>query len=161
MDATAILVENELAVGTISQTTNDDATLIDKICYQSYSVGALVDKGTVVDLKVSIGAGESTYSFIGNIESPVAEDDQYLAGSSATVILTTSAGVELKRETTTTFPVAFNISGITGAEDGIITIVYNVTIPGTTTTNEAGEAVVVPERTEERSIKRNVKFAKE
>ena len=161
MDATAVLVENELAVGSISQTTNDDTSLIDKVCYQSYSVGALVDKGTVVDLKVSIGAGESTYNFIGNIESPAAEDDQYLAGNSATVILTTSAGVELKRETTTTFPVAFNISGITGAEDGIITIVYNVTIPGSTTTNEAGEEVVVPERTEERSIKRNVKFAKE
>lgn len=161
MDATAVLIENELAVGTISQTTNDDTTLIDKICYQSYSVGALVDKGTVVDLKVSVGAGESTYNFIGNIESPAAEDDQYAAGSSATVILTTSAGLELKREATTTFPVAFNISGITGAEDGIITIVYNVTIPGSTTTNEAGETVVVPERSEERSIKRTVKFAKE
>ncbi len=161
MDATAILVENNLEVGTISQTTNDDATLIDKVCYQSYSVGALVDKGTVVDLKVSIGAGESTFSFIGNIESPVAEDEQYLAGSNATVILTTSAGVELKRETTTTFPVAFNISGITGAEDGVITIVYTVTIPGSTTTNENGEMVTVPERTEERTVNRTVKFAKE
>lgn len=161
MDATAVLVENNLTVGTISQTTNDDVTLIDKVCYQSYSVGALVNKGTVVDLKVSVGAGESTYNFIGNIESPVVEDDQYQAGSSATVILTTSAGLELKRETTTTFPVAFNISGITGAEDGVIAIVYNVTIPGSTTTNEAGEVVNVPEKTEERTVKRTVKFAKE
>ena len=161
MDATAVLVENNLTVGTISQTTNDDVTLIDKVCYQSYSVGALVNKGTVVDLKVSVGAGESTYNFIGNIESPVVEDDQYQAGSSATVILTTSAGLELKRETTTTFPVAFNISGITGAEDGAIAIVYNVTIPGSTTTNEAGEVVNVPEKTEERTVKRTVKFAKE
>ena len=161
MDATAVLVENNLTVGTISQTTNDDTTLIDKVCYQSYSVGALVNKGTVVDLKVSVGAGESTYNFVGNIESPVVEDDQYQAGSSATVILTTSAGLELKRETTTTFPVAFNISGITGAEDGVIAIVYNVTIPGSTTTNEAGEVVNVPEKTEERTVKRTVKFAKE
>ncbi len=161
MDATATLVENGLAVGTITTTTNDDASLLDKVCYQSYSVGATVDKGTVVDLKVSIGAGESTYSFVGNIESPVAEDDQYVAGSSATVVLTTSDGRELKREITTTFPVAFNISGISGAEDGTITIIYNVNIPGSTTTNEAGETVVVPEKNEERKVSRTVKFAKE
>lgn len=161
MDATATLVENGLTPGTIGQTTNDDLSLVDKICYQSYSVGALVNKGTVVDLKVSIGAGESTYSFVGNIESPAAEDDQYQAGNSATVILTTSAGQELKRETTTTFPLAFNITGITGAEDGVIMIVYNVTIPGSTGTDDQGNAVTTPERTEERSIKRTVKFAKE
>ncbi|MDD6202765.1 MAG: Stk1 family PASTA domain-containing Ser/Thr kinase [Lachnospiraceae bacterium] len=160
-EATITLVEAGLTPGTVSQTTNDDPSLIDKVCYQSYSVGVYVEKGTVVDLKVSVGAGESTYSFVGNIESPAAEDDQYQAGSSATVILTTSNGLELKRETTTTFPLAFNISGITGAEDGVITIVYNVTIPGSTTTNENGEIVTTPERNEERSVKRTVKFAKE
>ncbi|MGN0156496.1 MAG: Stk1 family PASTA domain-containing Ser/Thr kinase [Lachnospiraceae bacterium] len=160
-EATITLVEAGLTPGTVSQTTNDDPSLIDKVCYQSYSVGVYVEKGTVVDLKVSVGAGESTYSFVGNIESPAAEDDQYQAGSSATVILTTSNGLELKRETTTTFPLAFNISGITGAEDGVITIVYNVTIPGSTTTNENGETVTTPERNEERSVKRTVKFAKE
>lgn len=161
MDATATLVENNLEVGTVSQTTNDDVSLLDKVCYQSYSVGALVDKGTVVDLKISVGAGESTYSFIGNIESPAAEDDQYQSGNAATVILTTSTGAELKREATTTFPVSFNITGISGAQDGVITIVYQVIIPGSTTTNEAGETVTTPEKTEERSIKRTVKFAKE
>lgn len=160
-EATITLVEAGLTPGTVSQTTNDDPSLIDKVCYQSYSVGVYVEKGTVVDLKVSVGAGESTYSFVGNIESPAAEDDQYQAGSGATVILTTSNGLELKRETTTTFPLAFNISGITGAEDGVITIVYNVTIPGSTTTNENGEIVTTPERNEERSVKRTVKFAKE
>ena len=105
----------------------------------------------------------STFSrgFIGNIESPAAEDGQYVAGTPAVVILTTSTGVEIKRETTSTFPVSFNVSGIKGAEDGYIVIVYPVTIPGSTTTNENGEVVTTPETVEDRSIRRTVKFAKE
>ena len=161
MDATAILIEYGLRPGVISQTTNDDLSLLDKVCYQSYSVGALVEPGTMVDLKISIGTGKTTYSFVGSIESPVAEDAEYVLGTNATVILMTSSGVELKRETTTTFPLTFNISGISDAEDGVIMIVYTVTKPGETYVDENGETVTGPETIEERSVKRTVKFAKE
>jgi len=161
MDATAILIEYGLRPGVISQTTNDDLSLLDKVCFQSYSVGALVEPGTMVDLKISIGTGKTTYSFVGSIESPVAEDAEYVLGTNATVILMTSAGVELKRETTTTFPLTFNISGISDAEDGVIMIVYTVTKPGETYVDENGETVTGPETIEERSVKRTVKFAKE
>ncbi len=160
-DATIVLVESGLEVGTVSQTTHDDPSLTNLVCYQSYSEGVEVEKGTSVDIKISIGTGEATYSFMGNIESPAAEDAQYVAGTSAVVILTTSAGVEIKRETTTSFPVTFNISGIKGAEDGFIVIVYSVTIPGSTTTDENGETVTTPETVEDRTIRRTVKFAKE
>ena len=160
-DATILLVESGLEIGTVSQTTHDDSSLTNLVCYQSYSEGVEVEPGTAVDYKISIGSGESTYSFIGNIESPAAEDGQYVAGTPAVVILTTSTGVEIKRETTSTFPVSFNVSGIKGAEDGYIVIVYPVTIPGSTTTNENGEVVTTPETVEDRSIRRTVKFAKE
>ena len=160
-DATVILIESGFEVGEISQVTHDDPSLTGLICYQSYSEGVEVDPGTTVDLKVSIGSGQATYSFVGNIESPAAEDGQYVAGTPAVVILTTSAGIEIKRETTSTFPVSFNVSGITGAEDGFIVIVYPVTIPGGTTTNENGEVVAVPDTVEDRTIRRTVKFAKE
>ena len=160
-DATIVLVESGLEVGTVSQTTHDDPSLTNLVCYQSYSEGVEVEKATSVDIKISIGTGEATYSFMGNIESPAAEDAQYVAGTSAVVILTTSAGVEIKRETTTSFPVTFNISGIKGAEDGFIVIVYSVTIPGSTTTDENGETVTTPETVEDRTIRRTVKFAKE
>jgi len=161
MDATAMLIEYGLQPGQISQTTNEDLSLLDKICYQEYPQGTLVEPGTIVNMKVSIGSGKTTYSFVGSIESPAAEDSQYVLGTNTTVILQTSAGIELKRETTTTFPLTFNVTGISDAEDGIITIVYTVTIPGSTTTNENGETVVTPEIIEERSVKRTVKFAKE
>jgi len=160
-DAVIVLIESGLEIGTISQTNHTDPSLTNLVCYQSYSEGVEVEQGTVVDLKVSIGTGVSTYSFVGNIESPAAEDSQYVAGTSAIVILTTNTGVEIKRETTTTFPVAFNVSGIADAEEGLVYIIYNVTTPGSTSTNENGEVVTTPETVEERTVRRSVKFAKE
>lgn len=161
MDAIVTLTEQGLTPGEITQTTNDDPTLVDKVCYQSYSVGAYVDTGTAIDLKVSVGVGESTYSFVGNIAGPGEEDADYVAGTETTVILYTSAGVETHRTTAAAFPLALNITGIKGAEDGVITFVYTVNLPGSTTTNEAGETVTVPGGVEERTVSRSVKFAKE
>jgi len=160
-DAIVVLVESGLDVGVVSQTTNADPSLVNLVCYQSYSENVEVEEGTKVDIKISIGTGNSTYSFVGNIESPSAEDGQYVPGTDTIVILTTSTGVEIKRETTQTFPVSFNVSGITGAEDGFIYLIYNVTIPGSSTTNENGEVVTTPETVEERTVRRSVKFAKE
>ena len=160
-DAIVVLVESGLDVGVISQTTNPDPSLVNLVCYQSYSENVEVEEGTKVDIKISIGTGNSTYSFVGNIESPSAEDGQYVPGTDTIVVLTTSTGVEIKRETTQTFPVSFNVSGITGAEDGFIYLIYNVTIPGSSTTNENGEVVTTPETVEERTVRRSVKFAKE
>ena len=160
-DAVVVLVESGFEVGEITETTHTDPALTGQVCYQSYLEGTMVAPGTSVDIKISIGSGESTYYFMGNIESPVAEDDAYVEGSPATVILTTSQGAEIKRETTATFPVSFNISGIAGAQDGVISIVYNVTIPGQIITNEDGTQTQAPDTQEERVIHRPVKFAKE
>ncbi len=160
-DAVVVLVESGLDIGVISQTTHSDPSLVNLVCYQSYSERVEVEEGTKVDIKISIGTGDSVYSFIGNIESPAAEDAQYVPGTDTIVILTTSAGAEIKRETTSTFPVSFNVSGITGAEDGFIYLIYNVTTPGSSTTNENGEVVTTPETIEERTIRRSVKFVKE
>ncbi len=160
-DAIVVLIESGLEVGTVSQTNHTDPSLTNLVCYQSYSQDVEVEEGTAVDFKVSLGTGASTYSFVGNIEGPGAEDAQYVAGTPAIVILTTNTGIELKRETTSTFPVSFNVSGITGAEDGLVYIIYNVTTPGTTSTNENGEVITTPETVEERQVRRSVKFAKE
>ncbi len=161
MDATALLIENGLQAGTIEETTNPDENLTGKICYQSYTEDSAVDAGTVIDMKLSIGVGTVTYSYIGNIESPSVEDGDYVSGTEATVILTTNAGVELKRETTSSFPVSMNISGIADSESGVVSIIYKVTIPGTTTTDENGNIIDIPSTTEERTITRTVDFIKE
>ena len=46
-------------------------------------------------------------------------------------------------------------------EDGFIYLIYNVTTPGSSTTNENGEVITTPETVEERTVRRSVKFAKE
>lgn len=160
-DATVLIVESGLEVGEIGEMTYNDPSLTGLVCYQSYSEGVEVDKGTPIDYKISIGTGEATYSYVGNVESPSVEDSQYIPGTQAIVMLTTDTGIEIKRETTTTFPVSFNVTGITGAENGFIVIVYPVTIPGSTTTNENGETVTTPETTEDRTVTRQVTFTKE
>ena len=161
MDATALLIENGLQAGSIEETTNPDENLTGKICYQSYTENSAVDAGTTIDMKLSIGVGTVTYSYIGNIESPAVEDGDYSSGTEATVILTTTAGVELKRETTSNFPVSMNISGIADSSSGIVSIIYKVTIPGSTTTDENGNVIDIPSITEERTITRTVEFTKE
>ena len=161
MDATAVLVEAGLQAGTIEETTNADPKLVDKICYQSYTADSAVDAGTKIDMKMSVGIGTVTYSYVGNVESPALEDSDYQSGSSCTVIVSTTSGVELKRETTSSFPVSMNISGIPDCENGTVTIMYTVTIPGSTYTNDSGEIVDVPSVSEERSIVRTVSFTQE
>ena len=159
--ATAALTAVGLVPGKIEQTTHEDAKLINKVCYQSYSVDSYVKTGTVVDMKISIGVGKTTYSFIGSISGPGEEDGDYVAGTSTNVVLVTSAGEEVYRTNTTVFPLNMNVKGITGADNGTITFRYTVTLPATTTTNAAGELVNEPGVTEQRSITRAVKFAKE
>lgn len=157
MDATAVLIEHNLQVGLVTESTDQNADLIDKVCYQSYAQGVTVASGTKIDLRISVGTGEKVYFYVGNVESPGNEDEEYVPGSEATVILSTIDGMELKRETVTSFPVPLNITGITGTSEGVIEIKYKVSIPGTTVT-EDGETIATEPVEEERSVKRAVKF---
>ena len=58
MDATAVLVEHGLQVGTVTEATDPNTNLIDKVCYQSYAADVTVESGTKVDLRISVGTGE-------------------------------------------------------------------------------------------------------
>lgn len=161
MDATVMLTELGLVVRTVEEVNNEDPGLTGKVVYQSYSVGAYVDVGAQVDLKVSKGPEEGSFSFNAGIDSPVLEDAQYKAGTPTLVVLTTVEGQELMRTSVTSFPVAVNFSGIKGSGVGVVTFVYEVTTDASTTTNEAGETVTVPGTTEQRTITRAVAFTPE
>ncbi len=161
MTAEAELIEAGLQPGKIEETTNEDPALTGKVCYQSYSVGSYVDSGTVIDLKISTGVGNSTYSFIGSIAGPGEEDGDYVSGTEVTVVLATADGQEIYRTTTSAFPLTMNVAGITGAENGLITFFYYVDLPTETTTDEVGNIVTIPGGREERNLSRAVRFAKE
>ena len=161
LTAATELTEAGLQPGVVEETTNEDPNLIGKVCYQSYSVGSYVDSGTVIDMKISTGVGNSTYSFVGSIAGPGEEDGDYVSGTEVTVVLATSDGQEIYRTTTSAFPLPMNVAGITGAESGLVTFFYYVDLPATTTTDENGNIVTIPGAREERNISRSVKFAKE
>lgn len=160
MDATVSLTEAGLAVGTVTTEYNTQVAA-DLICYQSYSVGSYVEAGTLIDLKLSMGAEPKTYKFTSSIQSPVLDDPEYKSGESVKVVITGSDGSVLLDTVTSNFPASVNIGGIK-TNSGVVTLTYDVTTDPTTTTNpDTGEETTVPGTTESRSITRQVTFVEE
>ncbi len=162
MDAIVTLTENGLKAGMISQVNDSDESLIDKVCYQSYSVGSYVDAGTVVDLHISIGpiVTETTYRYVDNITAPT-EDPDYVNGVAVTVTLTTADGTQLLSSETTSFPMSVNFTGLKSAS-GTIVFRFTVTTEASVTTDpETGETVTTEGTTTTKSVTREVAFTAE
>ncbi|MCM1124182.1 MAG: Stk1 family PASTA domain-containing Ser/Thr kinase [Ruminococcus flavefaciens] len=160
MDATVNLRESGLEVGSVTQTNNEDASLTDKVCYQSYSVGSYVNQGTVIDLKISTGPSEVTYRYAEGITAPT-EDPDYRSGMSVTITVTTADGVQLLSTQTSSFPVAVNYTGIKST-GGVIEFHFTVEKEATTVTDpETGETVTSEPVTEERTVRREINFTQE
>ena len=160
MDAVASLTESGLTVGTVSEVTNEDAALTDKVCYQSYSVGSYVDKRTAIDLKVSTGPEQVTYRYSEGITAPT-EDPNYKDGMAVTVTVTTADGTQLLSTQTSSFPVSVNYTGIK-SPTGVITFTFTVQTEDTTTTDpDTGETVTVPGGSQEKTVKREINFTQE
>lgn len=160
-DGTFELIELGLQVGSVSYVYNSEVAE-GQICYQSYSHGSYVDKGTVVDIKVSQGAGAVLYKCNASISAPnTTEAPDYVAGTDVKITLVTDDGKTLLETTTSIFPQAANYYGLT-ASGGTITFEYTVTTAGTTTTDpETGETVNVPGTTETRTFTRRIEFTQE
>ena len=160
MDAVASLTESGLTVGNVTQVTNEDASLQDKVCYQSYSVGTYVEKGTAVDIRISTGPAQVTYRYSEGITAPT-EDAEYRSGMNVSVTVTTADGTQLLSTQTTSFPVAVNYTGIKSAT-GTITYVFNVETEATTTTDpETGETVTTEATSKQKVVTREINFTQE
>jgi len=160
MDAMATLTEHGLNVGTVSETNNDDATLQGLVCYQSYTAGQFVDKGTTVDLYVSIGPKSGTYKYSGNITAPT-EDLEYVNGMSVHVTVTTADGTQLLSTTTNTFPLDVNYSGI-ASSTGTVSFTFTVQNEEITYTDpETGVTSTQPAESYEKTVNREITFTAE
>ena len=160
MDATVTLTELGLPVGNVTTVSNEDASLAGKVCYQSYSVGSYVDKGTAIDLSISTGPEAATYKYTEGIAAPT-EDTDYQNGMSVNVTVTTADGTQLLSTQTSSFPVSVNYTGIKSAT-GTITFTFRVEKEDTTTTDpHTGETVTNPPVSEDRTVQREVSFTQE
>ena len=159
MDATVNLTESGLAVGTITEAASEEVEA-GFVCYQSYSAGSYVDKGTPVDIRISTGPSSVTYRYSEGITAPT-EDPDYRGGMEVDVTVTTADGTQLLSTRVTSFPVAVNYTGIKSAS-GVITFHFTVQREGATTTNpETGEIITADPVTEEKTVTREITFTQE
>ena len=161
MDATVILNEAGLSVGSVAKVYNSDVPK-DLVCYQEYSQGVYLEKGTGVDITISKGQESVTYQCNISIEAPTKEEaPDYVAGDVIQVTLVTDERKILLDTNVTSFPVAVNSYGITSS-GGTITFYYTVTTPGETVTDpETGQQITMPAETDTRSFTRRVEFVQE
>ena len=160
-DATIEAIELGLTIGSITGVYSDTVE-IGKVCYQSFSHGSYVDPETPIDIKVSLGNQAVTYKCNASITAPTVEEAPgYVTGTEVSIKLVTDDGNVLLDTKTTTFPQAANYFGL-AASGGTLTMSYEVTTEGTTTTNpETGETVNVPGTKEVKSFTRRIEFVKE
>lgn len=159
-EAMAILVEAGLQMGTVSEVNNENAELSGLVCYQSYSVGSYVEAGTPVDISISLGPAQATYRFADSISAPTPEEDpDYRSGTMVTVTLMADDGTQLLSTQTASFPIQQQeITGIK-CETGYILFQYVNTTEATSVTNEDGSVNTIDATSENKEIKRAVRFA--
>ena len=120
-----------------------------------------MDPGTEVEIKVSQGPAPDTYQCNISIEAPSSYDEgQDYVGGDVSVTLVTDDGTVLLDTVTSSFPQAANYYGLSSAE-GTLTMTYNVTVGGSTETDEDGNEVTVPGTTESRTFSKRITFTKE
>ena len=159
-DGTVEAIEAGLTVGSVTYVYSDEVGE-GMICYQSYSHGSYVDQGTSIDIKVSQGAQKVTYKCNVSIAAPTtSEAPKYVSGMEVSISLVADDGTVLMDTKVTTFPVSTNINGI-ASSGGTLTMTYQVTSEGSTTTDADGNTVNVPGTTENQSFTRRVEFVKE
>jgi len=155
------VTESGLVIGDIT-TMYSDEVAEGLICYQSYSPETWVEDGTKLDIKVSQGKRNATYKCNASIAAPTVEEaPDYVTGTEVEIVLTADDGQVLMTTKTATFPQAANYYGLTSA-GGTITMTYQVTVAGMTTTNPiTGETVTEPATQESRSFTRRIEFVQE
>ncbi len=162
-EGTILAIESGLEIGSVSYVYSDNAEIEEgQICYQSSSHGSYVEKGTAIDIKVSLGVSTATYKCNASIVAPTVEEaPDYVAGSEVTITLVTDNGQVLLETTTSSFPQSANYYGLTSS-GGTITMTYSVTTQGTTGVDpNTGAEVTVPGGTEQKSITRRIEFVQE
>ncbi len=119
-EAKAKLDELGLVCESVSE-TYDDFVEKGRVCYQSYTSGATIEKGTKVEIKLSMGPEPRYYSCDLKVVAPPNYE-----GGVANVVLKTPDGAELFNTTTSTFPVPIKLTQIYGVSTGVVTITYTV-----------------------------------
>ncbi len=124
-EAKVVIEEEGLVIGTVSEEDSDTVEK-GKVVSQAPAAGGMIDKGTKVDLKISLGKKIKTYSCSVDVGAPA----NFMEGSEAVIVLMSPSGEELGRFSTTSFPYNVSKKGISDISSGLVTITY-LTAEGT------------------------------
>ena len=157
-EAVILLTEAGLTVNPVAPVYNN-VFAEGQICYQSIEGDTEVAKGTSIDLHASMGPEPPDtvlYKFNSSINAPsTAEDPTFKSGTEVHIVVTSADGQELSNFSTTSFPTSVNVTHISGANSGTITLTYEVKIPAE---KDASGNIITEEKTETKVIKREVNF---
>ncbi|MCQ2080630.1 MAG: Stk1 family PASTA domain-containing Ser/Thr kinase [Lachnospiraceae bacterium] len=162
MTAMAILTENGLTLGQVTEVNHSDPAYTGLVCVQSIEPGTFVEKGTAVDISVSIGPKEATYKFVESIQEPnSSEDPNYKSGTLVTVSVMADDGTVLMSTQTTSFPLPEqSITGIK-SPTGIVKFQYVNQGESSTVTNDDGSITTIEGTSETKEFSRPVTFIQE
>lgn len=133
-----------------------------QICYQSYSTGLEVDKGTAIRITVSKGTEPTPtptlYKCNEGIAAPTfAEAPDYVAGTTVTLKLVADDGLVILETRTSRFPYATNHNNLTSS-GGTLTVTYTVKTESVSGNDAEGNEVVTPGTEETKSFTRRIEF---
>lgn len=158
-DALAKLIEAGLTVGKTTS-VNSDTIEKDMICQQGVTADTYVEKGTAVDLQISLGPKAVTYKYEAEIAAPSAtEAPDYVSGVTVSFVVKDGNGKAFIEASTVSFPYKpATCYGITTAE-GTIEFTYDV-VKQTESTDAEGNKVINT-TTEKKTFTRPVTFVQE
>lgn len=151
--ATTKLSDSGLRVGNVTQQESDQSA--GTVIGQSVDAGTAVDPDTAVDITVSSGKKQVTYSYNTPIPAPTSEEDpNYVSGTQVYVVLIAADGTVLYNNTVTSFPISVGFTGLSSGT-GTLKMSYTDTI---TVTDESGNQNVT---TEDKVITREITFTQD
>ena len=151
--ATTKLSDSGLRVGNVTQQESDQSE--GTVIAQSVDAGTDVDPDTAVDITVSSGKKQVTYSYNTPIQAPTQEEDpNYVSGTQVYVVLIAADGTVLINDTVTNFPLPVGFTGLTSGT-GTLKMSYTDTI---TVTDESGNQTVT---TDDKVITRELNFTQD
>ena len=161
-DALSRLVEAGLSIGT-QTSVNSDTVAAERVCQQSVAAGEYVEKGTTVDIAISIGATAVSYRYEAHISSPSAEEaPDYRTGMSVKIVVKDAGGNVIIETSETDFPYYGGTYYGLSTSTGTITMSYDVqSDPVIERDADGNEKVVSQGGTETKSFTRSVEFSQE
>ncbi len=157
-EAIAKIIEAGLTMGK-STSVNSDTIQKDYVCQQSVAADTYVEKGTTVDLQISLGAVQVSYKYEASIEAPTAsEASDYVSGVNVKIVVKDADGKTIIEASTVSFPyVGATCYGLS-TPNGTIEMTYDVN--HAEVKDESGN-VTTAAYTEEKTFTRAVTFVQE